>query len=279
VVFTPSGLSGVVDDGTTVLDAAVQLGADLDTVCGGRGICGRCQVQPSTGEFAKWAITVDDGALSSWGTLEENYQGKRQIKPGQRLGCSARICGDVVIDIPPESQIHKQVIRKSVDVGDLSVDPIFDVSYDADADVTVVERDGAAGAAVRLPGFVDAIVGIAVDIGSTTIAGHLFDLASGDVLASAGRMNPQIRFGEDLMSRVSYVMMNPGGEVELTAAVRQALDELAAELLADAEIDPTHVLDVTLVGNPIMHHLVLGFDPTPLGQSPYTWVPTRQRRF
>ena len=79
VVFTPSGLSGSVTDGTTVLDAAVQLGADLDTVCGGRGICGRCQVVPSTGEFAKWAITVADDALSEWGTLEQNYAGKRPL--------------------------------------------------------------------------------------------------------------------------------------------------------------------------------------------------------
>ena len=79
VVFTPSGLSGTVEDGTTVLNAAVQLGADLDTVCGGRGICGRCQIEPSEGEFAKWAITVTPDALSDWGTLEENYEGKRKI--------------------------------------------------------------------------------------------------------------------------------------------------------------------------------------------------------
>jgi uncharacterized 2Fe-2S/4Fe-4S cluster protein (DUF4445 family) len=267
VVFTPSGLSGTVDQGTTVLDAAVQLGADLDTVCGGRGICGRCQVRPSTGEFAKWAITVDDDALSPWGALEDDYKGKRELKAGQRLGCSAKICGDVVIDIPPESQIHKQVIRKSVDVGDLNLDPIYTIAYDADRDVTEARRDGAV--TTTWPGFVDEAVGIAVDIGSTTIAGHLFDLSSGEVLSSAGRMNPQIRFGEDLMSRVSYVMMNPGGEVELTAAVRTALNEMATELLDQADIAAEQVLDITLVGNPIMHHLVLGFDPTPLGQAPF----------
>ena len=96
VVFTPSGLSGAIADGTTVLEAAVQLGADLDTVCGGRGICGRCQIEPSAGEFAKWAISVHDDALSPWGTLEESYQGKRVIVEGRRLGCSAKICGDVV---------------------------------------------------------------------------------------------------------------------------------------------------------------------------------------
>ena len=307
VVFTPSGLAGTVPDGTTVLDAAVQVGADLDTVCGGRGICGRCQVSPSTGEFAKWAISVDDQALSPWGLLEQNYQGKRAISPGRRLGCSAKISGDVVIDIPPESQIHKQVIRKSVDVGDLAIDPIYSLHYVTDVAAAggiaeallaqwgvVVEPPGATAASARLdagseditvavrreasgtsavaavwPGYVDQIVGIAVDIGSTTIAGHLIDLADGTIVSTTGRMNPQIRFGEDLMSRVSYVMMNPGGEVELTGAVRMALAEMTIELLDAADTDAELVLDVTLVGNPIMHHLVLGLDPTPLGQAPF----------
>ena len=120
------------------------------------------------------------------------------------------------------------------------------------------------------PGFVDTVYGIAVDIGSTTIAGHLCDLATGEVMASGGRMNPQIRFGEDLMSRVSYVMMNPGGELDLTAAVRGALNELVIELLGEADITADRVLDLVLVGNPIMHHLVLGIDPTPLGMAPFT---------
>lgn len=304
VVFTPSGLTGEVEDGTTVLDAAVQLGADLDTVCGGRGICGRCQVEPSTGEFAKWAISVDDDALSAWGLLEQNYKGKRAIVEGRRLGCSAKICGDVVIDIPAESQIHKQVIRKSVDVGELVIDPIYTLHYVtnvggpaqlvaaladqwqlsvelADDLVVAVDVQGALTAAVeRLrsgdlrvrstwPGYVDRIMGVAVDVGSTTIAGHLIDLATGEVLATSGQMNPQIRFGEDLMSRVSYVMMNPGGEVELTNAVRAALNEIATDLCDVADVDRSHIVDVTIVGNPIMHHLVLGLDPTPLGQSPF----------
>ena len=128
------------------------------------------------------------------------------------------------------------------------------------------------------PGYVDTAFGVAVDIGSTTIAGHLCDLTSGEVLASAGRMNPQIRFGEDLMSRVSYVMMNPGGDRELTEAVRLALDELVGELLERAGHTRDRVLEVVLVGNPIMHHIVLGIDPTPLGQAPFTLATNRAGR-
>ncbi|HET9310799.1 MAG TPA: ASKHA domain-containing protein, partial [Actinomycetota bacterium] len=119
------------------------------------------------------------------------------------------------------------------------------------------------------PGFHDVALGVALDVGSTTVAGHLCDLHTGEVIASAGAMNPQIRFGEDLMSRVSYVMMHPGAETELTSAVRGCVDGLLAELCEGAGVDPTDVLELTLVGNPIMHHLFLGLDPTELGGAPF----------
>lgn len=295
------------DDGATLLDAARELGVDLDSVCGGRGLCGRCQVVPSFGSFAKWAIESADSNLSEWTATEEDYRGKRPLVDGQRLGCAVRISGDVVIDVPPESQIHRQVIRKDLNLGEVSIDPVYSAHYVELSDIDGSDRvstalseqwgqafagelpeDGQAGVgssatvvlrqqgsgslptvAAVFDGFVDALHGVAVDIGSTTIAAHLVDLATGDVLGSSGRMNPQIRFGEDLMSRVSYVMMNPGGDTELTNAVRGALVELVSELVSEAGTDPRHILDMVLVGNPVMHHLVLGFDPTPLGQAPF----------
>jgi len=119
------------------------------------------------------------------------------------------------------------------------------------------------------PGFHDRAFGVAIDVGSTTIAGHLANLSDGTILASAGVMNPQIRFGEDLMSRVSYVMMHEGGDVELTAAVRKALDGLLATLGNRAGIKRAEILELAIVGNPIMHHLLLGIDPTPLGSAPF----------
>jgi len=340
IVFTPSGLSGTAAQGDTVLDAARALGVDLDSVCGGRGLCGRCQVTPSEGEFSKWNISAVAENLSPWDSMETEYKGRRKIEAGSRLGCAARVLGDVVIDVPPASQIHKQVVRKEVNIEGLEIDPIVSLHYieimrpDLDDGTPVADRvcqqlatewqldnvtvdpralrslqDAAAADEGRLTialhsppangvstaavdgaqagsaetqnataaqtviaaygGYVDQVVGMAVDIGSTTVAGHLCDLATGEVLATAGRMNPQIRFGEDLMSRVSYVMMNPGGDVELTAAVRTALDELLGELCDEAELDRAHVLDIVLVGNPIMHHLALGFDSVPLGQAPF----------
>jgi uncharacterized 2Fe-2S/4Fe-4S cluster protein (DUF4445 family) len=321
VVFTPSGLHGEVDPGTTLLDAARQLGVDLDSVCGGRGVCGRCQVEPSVGSFPKWAIESGTDAVTSWTATEASYRGRRPLGDGRRLGCAAHVLGDVVVDVPADSQVHRQVVRKAADVSGLVVDPTVTLAYlelppstleSAVSDAAAVQQalsaqHGVADAVVDMhvlphlhraveqgeravtvalrrpeggpavvgavwPGFCDAVYGVAVDVGSTTIAAHLCDLSSGEVLASRGRMNPQIRFGEDLMSRVSYVMMNPGGERQLTDAVRSALDGLIEELLdgAVAGADREHVLDVVIVGNPVMHHLVLGFDPTPLGQAPFT---------
>ncbi|MGH1502246.1 MAG: ASKHA domain-containing protein [Acidimicrobiales bacterium] len=336
VVFTPSGLEGRVPEGTTVLEAARGLGVDLDTVCGGRGICGRCQVRPGVGAFPKWGLDVGVDALAAPGSLETDYRGNRPLGDGQRLGCAAAICGNVVLDVPPESQIHRQVVRKDVALDALVLDPPIELRFvevdrasldddraaderlaDALADqwgidevgvetsvvptlhaaleppagdnretvaVTVaLRRDGTGGetdtgtpsVAAAWAGFVGTAYGVAIDVGSTTIAGHLLDLTTGAVVATAGRMNPQIRFGEDLMSRVSYVMMNPGGDAELTNAVRGALDELVTELLDDAEIERDRLLELVLVGNPVMHHLLLGIDPTPLGAAPFQ-LATRQ---
>ena len=314
VVFTPSGRRGQVADGATVLDAARELGVDLDSVCGGRGICGRCQVVPASGEVATWGITVADGNLSDPDRLEADYRGKRPLADGRRLGCALKVHGDAVVDVPAASQIHRQIVRKDVAIDHLRIDPLVVLRYvtphdggdgdqrsatericqalevafdlqdlsvavevlphlhgalaDRDAGVTAAIRDGEVVAV--WPGFVDRALGAAIDIGSTTIAGHLCDLTTGEILASAGRMNPQIRFGEDLMSRVSYAMMHEGGAQELTGAVRSALDELLGELTADAAETRDRVLELVLVGNPVMHHLVLAIDPAPLGQAPFT---------
>ena len=315
VVFTPSGKSGSVPSGISILDAARLVGADLDSVCGGRGLCGRCQVEPIFGNQAKWGISATAEHITAPGSTETSFQAKRNLAPGRRLGCRASIEGDVVIDVPPASQVNKQVLVKGLDSTAVTIDPLVRLYYLeldpndwADATRTVLTAldtqwgidsvtvapavlprlhnsvsAGQVSVAVRhhpateptligiWPGLVERCVGAAIDLGSTTVAAHLCDLASGEVLATAGRMNPQIRFGEDLMSRVSYAMMNDDGAARLTSAVHQALDELIDELVDDVDnLDRSHLVDVVVVGNPIMHHLVLGIDPTPLGQSPFT---------
>ncbi len=315
VVFTPSGRRGRFQIGTPVLKAARSLGVDIDTVCGGRGICGRCQCLVSEGEFAKHGIVSLNDHVSSRNEVEVRYDRKKGMKEGRRLSCQMQLLGDVVIDVPPDSQVYRQVVRKRAEVRNIKLDPAIRLYYveveepdmhhpsgdverlhaaldrewgvetkleydlkmlqqlqkalrEGDWKVTVAVHRGQVVSAVW-PGFVERAYGVAVDVGSTTIAAHLCDLRTGEVIASAGVMNPQIRFGEDLMSRVSYVMMNPGGDKEMTRVVREAVNGLVEEVATQAEIDRHLILNMTFVGNPIMHHLLLGIDPTELGGAPF----------
>ena len=129
VVFTPSGIVAAAPEGSTVLDAARTAGVDIDSVCGGRGLCGRCQVAPSTGQFAKWGLTSSGEALSAPGPTELDYRGRRPLGPGHRLSCQAAVLGDVVIDVPAQSQVHSPVVRKAIDLGEITVDPVVTLHY------------------------------------------------------------------------------------------------------------------------------------------------------
>lgn len=122
------------------------------------------------------------------------------------------------------------------------------------------------------PGFHDEIYGIAVDVGTTTVAGHLCHLRTGEVLASASRMNPQVPFGEDLMSRVSYAMMNADGTERMHAAIIEGLNSVIAECCAEASITPVDIVEMVLVGNTTIHHLLLGVNPRELGGAPFSLV-------
>ncbi|MBV9739629.1 MAG: DUF4445 domain-containing protein [Hyphomicrobiales bacterium] len=315
IAFSPSGKRGRFREGVSVLEAARKLGVDLDSVCGGRGICGRCRVSIVEGVDQKRAIASTLDHVTQMGAVEERYQRvRRPFARGERLGCQARLRGDLIVDVPAESQLHRQVVRKRAEAWPVKIDPVSRLYYlevekpdmtdpssdfrrlakalaeqwglpEVRAELSVLRglqktlraADFAVTACVRhgrdivaiYPGLKERVFGLAFDIGSTTVAAHLCDLGSGDVLASSGRMNPQIRLGEDLMSRVSHIMMHPGGDLELTKAVHEALGGLAKETAQQAGIAPSDIVEVTLAGNPIMHHLALGLDPTELGVAPF----------
>lgn len=315
IVFTPSGKRGKIPRGKTVLAAAQQLGVDLDTICGGRGICDRCQINLTTGNHPKHNINSKLTHLTPPTTAERQYFNLKETDtPTRRLGCQAQLLGDAVIDIPPESQAHRQVVRKRAQTQTITLRPALRLYYvevpqpnmhDPSGDLqrlidalefewnltnlqpdfhllptlqpTLRADNWKVTAAIYqdrhlialYPGFKPRAYGIAIDVGSTTIAAHLTDLSDGKILTSAGQMNPQIRFGEDLMSRVSYAMMNPGGEIDMTQAVQQALQNLITQLATDAKIPPQQILDITIVGNPVMHHLLLGINPVELGGAPF----------
>ena len=302
------------------MQAARKLGVDLDSVCGGRGICSRCQITPSYGSFPKYQIESSEKSLSEWNAIEERYDRVRGLKTGRRLGCQAQILADIIVDVPPESQVHKQVVRKAADARSVIMDPSTRLFYvevqkpdmhKPEGDLERVRKAlkeqwdidnvGICTSQLRIlqqilrkddfrltlaiwenhhngelkitrlwSGFhEEPVFDLAIDLGSTTIAVHLCNLRDGSVLDSAGIMNPQIRFGEDLMSRVSYSMMNAGGDKELTEAVREGLNTVFGAIAENNNISLNSVLDVVIVCNPVMHHLLLGIDPVELGQAPF----------
>lgn len=318
VVFQPSGRRGRFPHGTPVLDAARSLGVYLESVCGARGLCGRCQIDVETGHFAKYGISSAHDHLSPEAERETRYRARKPLAAERRLGCSALVEGDLVVSIPSGARANRQIVRKGVEDRLIPRDLATHLCYvelcapdmsvalgDADRLITVIERDWGYSdlsfdptllksvqsvlrtgewkvtAAVfqelekqpvvigLWPGLHETIYGLAVDIGSTTIAAHLCDLMTGEVIATAGALNPQIRFGEDLMSRVSYIQMNPDSLPALTGAVRSAVEELIGTIATDAEIDWRDIVEAVFVGNPIMHHLFLGIDPTELGGAPF----------
>ena len=329
VVFTPAGRRGTFTPGTPVLDAARELGVDIASICGGRGLCGRCQILCSEGDFPKHGIVSRNDHLSPFTATERDYGTRRKpLEPGRRLSCQATVQGDLVIDVPPESQVHRQVVRKEADRRTIELDPVVrlyfvaveePVLHDARSDLTRLRealkeqwaltglscgirvtaglqpalRDGDWSVTVAVhrdreiialwPGYTDETWGLAIDVGSTTIAAHLCDLSSGEVVSSNGMMNPQIRFGEDLMSRVSYVMMHPQGSREMTGAVRGAINELIERTSTEAGIAAEDILSIVFVCNPVMHHLLLGLSPVELGGAPFAlavdtsvYVPARE---
>jgi len=319
VLFMPSGKRGRFPKGTPVLDAARQLGVYVESVCGGRATCGRCQIEVQEGNFAKHKIISSNDHISARGPKEERYDRVRGLPAHRRLSCSATVEGDLVIDVPQDTVVNAQVVRKAATDRVIERNPAIQMCYveveepdmhkptgDLERLKAALETDWgwkdlrvaphlipevqkilrkenwAVTAAIHkdmefsrstivalYPGLKNEAYGIACDIGSTTIAMHLVSLLSGRIVASSGTSNPQIRFGEDLMSRVSYVMMNPDGREAMTKAVREAVNGLIGKVCAEGGIDRNDIFDSVFVCNPIMHHLFLGIDPTELGQAPF----------
>ncbi|SFU04698.1 ASKHA domain-containing protein [Mesorhizobium sp. YR577] len=319
VLFMPSGKRGRFPVGTPILDAARTLGVYVESVCGGRATCGRCQIEVQEGNFAKHKIVSSNDHISPKGAKEQRYEKVRGLPEGRRLSCSATVQGDLVIDVPQDTVINAQVVRKAASDRVIERNAAVQMCYvevdepdmhkplgDLDRLKVMLEKDwgwkdlliaphlipqvqgilrkgnwGVTAAIHRdmdssrpfiiglFPGLKNEAYGIACDIGSTTIAMHLVSLLSGRIVASSGTSNPQIRFGEDLMSRVSYVMMNPDGREAMTKAVREAVNTLIGKVCEEGGVDRHDIFDCVFVANPIMHHLFLGIDPTELGQAPF----------
>ena len=129
VLFMPSGKRGHFPVGTPVLEAARQLGVYVESVCGGRATCGRCQVSVQEGNFAKHKIVSSNDHLSPIGPKEKRYAEVRELPEGRRLSCSALIQGDLVIDVPQDTVINAQVVRKAADERVIARDAAVHMCY------------------------------------------------------------------------------------------------------------------------------------------------------
>ncbi len=314
VVLLPSGRRGSVPHGTTLLNAAQMLGVEIESICGGRQVCGKCLVSPEYGRFAKHGIDASPDHVSTPDATETTYAEQHALRLDEvRLSCAACVLGDVVVNVPEHSLARKQAIRKEAGTLTIEVSPVCQLVYvdvspaqlgapadwqrvqqalaaqhdlhnltidplllrelqtklrDGDWSLTLTVWDGREVIRVE-PGYTEYLYGMAVDVGSTTIVGHLCDLRTGEVLATASQMNPQVRYGEDLMSRVSFGMMNENGVERMHRAVIKALNDLITDAAEQAGIAAAQVSDVVLVGNTVMHHLLLGVDPVELGGAPF----------
>ncbi|MBM4423245.1 MAG: DUF4445 domain-containing protein [Chloroflexi bacterium] len=309
----PSGRRGDAPHGAALLDAARALGVEIESICGGRQTCGKCQIVVEEGNFPKHGLASAPNHLTPMSAAEAAWLAEHGIA-GRRLACACQVVGDLLITVPEESQARKQIIAKAATDRAIEIDPAVRWVYvkveeptmdshggdwerlqkaladqwaltNLTIDSVVLPtlqpalKQGKHKATVTLwhdrevlrvePGYKDGAYGVAVDIGSTTVVLHLCDLRTGAVLATEAAMNPQVRYGEDLMSRVSYCMMEPQGLARMHRAILVALNELAGKAAARAGLTTDDIMDAALVGNPVMHHLLLGIDPVELGGAPF----------
>ncbi len=316
VIFMPAGQRGRVPTGTSLLDAARQVGVEIESICGGRLTCGKCKVRIEEGTFQKHGIVSGNGHVSPASPEEVDFL-ERLGARDCRLSCATLVLGDLLVTVPEESQARKQIIRKSATERIIEVNPAvrqvyveveealledqrgdwerlrlalaeqwrlqgLSIDYFALRDLQRRLRKGHWAATITLwqdrevidvrPGYQEGAYGLAVDIGSTTVASYLCDLRTGQVLATEAMMNPQVTYGEDLMSRISYAMSHSDGLTKMHRAIIDALNELAGRATAQAGIKRRDIYEAVMVGNTVMHHILLGIDPVELGGAPFALV-------
>ncbi|NNC36623.1 MAG: DUF4445 domain-containing protein [Hyphomonadaceae bacterium] len=313
IIFTPSGKRATAEAGQSVYDVALETGVDIQSICGGKGLCKRCQIEIDPGKHAKFKLEVLEENVSKLSPTEKKAIHDKELSETRRLACRAKVCGDLVVNIPADAREAESSIQKKSTTFETALNPsiklhmiklpvptlednpsdgealsamLADFGVNArpthrvltklqpilaqnDRTVICVVRDESHIVDVWPPSPFD-LYGAAIDVGSTSVAMYVFDLTTGNLVFEKAAMNPQIRFGEDLMSRVSYVMMNKGGEHKLTDDIRRQVSTMLNEAIEHLNLGPNQLLEITMVGNPIMHHFFNGINPVELGLAPFT---------
>ena len=312
IAFQPSGRRGTASPDKTILEIARDVGVEIESVCGGKGVCGKCRVRI---ESVGPAETPEALPVSPPTEAELRLLGQQLLKSGMRLACQTFVRGDVQVYVPEESRRATQVVRKEASERTVPLDPavkvleiklqppnLEDLQADTDrllsslarehglanleCDLEVIQNlpatlrqaDWKLTAVVwqdkhviaALSGSQPApVLGLAVDVGTTTIAAYLVDLTTGAVLATESAMNPQVAWGDDVITRMQHAKQTPGGAKELQEAVISEINLLARKATERVGASTADIFDVVMVGNTAMHHLFMGIDPAPLLAAPF----------
>lgn len=261
VVFQPDGRRGRFDAGTTVLEAARELGVDINSICGGAASCGKC------------AVKIVSGNLDEPSQDEVKLLGQHRVADGLRLACRSTIRGDVTVLVPDESRTATQRLQTEGLDTPVRLEPL--VTRRTEEGKTTVLRCGRVLEAYPSDG--RPILGFAVDVGTTKLAGYLMDLSTGDVLSVVSSMNPEIAFGEDIMTRLTYALTGEGARDDLHRSLVEGIRRLLAEACTKAAADADHVYELVFVGNTAMQHFLLNIDPEPLTHSPFRALSVEHR--
>ncbi|MHC4561176.1 MAG: ASKHA domain-containing protein [Planctomycetota bacterium] len=297
VTFQPSGRTIFILPGTTLLEAAAQAGLTIETPCGGAGTCGKCRVQMTSGPCDP-------------GDIDRKHFNDEEIDAGWRLACQTAVCAECVVHVPDSSLFasQHQILTETTDekaevvpaVRKVFVELAAPTLEDDAADLYRLEetigsvrtsltviRDlsrrlrecNYSGTAVitdhELIDFEsgdtsDCCYGVAFDVGTTTVVGSLLDLRNGDELAIASAMNPQVSFGDDVLSRINYTSQGGENLQQLQRAILATLSQMIDEMCGRSGVSRQNIYELAFSGNTTMEHLLCGIDVTPLGQVPFT---------
>jgi uncharacterized 2Fe-2S/4Fe-4S cluster protein (DUF4445 family) len=298
--FEPVGLSGQCQEDETLLDCAHQLGVGISSVCGGMGNCNTCRVKVTSGALVE--PTPSEVEAFSAQELREGWRLACQATPvsdcqvtlpPESMSALQRIQLEgldmVVTPEPAVTARHLRLDAPSLSDQQADADRLLEALAEQQQlrcrkiDINVLRSlspqirawNWECQASIRddeivaLSPWPSRQFGLAVDLGTTTIAGYLVDLSSGQTLASEGIMNPQISYGEDIISRINRVTKSPHEGVRLQKLVVDKLNELAASLCTRAGTSVESIVEAVVVGNTAMHHLLLGLPVKQLALTPF----------
>ncbi len=302
VIFQPSGRQGEIEEGKTILEASQKLAVGIESLCGGEKTCGKCKVRVLEGEFSPFTneeaefispserlegyrlscsakirndalIFVPEGSLIQRQVIKKQITGRPiELKP-------AIISYYIELPSPTFHDLLGDLDRLRKALTEKYRLPFLKIDYPALLKLPSVLRTGdwKVTALVWMnreildvrPGRINDIFGLAVDIGTTTVAAYLCNLGNGEIVTTKSIMNPQVAYGEDVMSRINYTIIHPDGLDRLHRSIVDGLNQLIKAAVEDVHISPDVILELVIVGNTLMHHLFLGIDPRYLGVAPF----------